>query len=198
MQSCSVSEFVLIFLGACLVNNLALDHLLGICPGAALSRKIDVAIDFSRAAMFALAIASVLGYVLHVYLLRPLQLEHLELIVLVFSILAVLNSGTAFLERFRPDSYRRIAVFIPLLLVNCSIVGAALLSIREPHGLIGSLAFGLGSGAGLGLVMLMLAAAQDRLEGADVPAPFRGTPVLLLTLALLSLAFMGFTGLTVP
>lgn len=191
-----MADTLLIFISACLVNNLVLDQLIGICPGAALSRKIEVAVGLSLVTVVAVTLAALVSYPISHYLLRPLGLPHLELISFVLVIVAVILIAAATLERIWPALREMISVFIPLTLVNCSALGVALLNVEHTHGFTGSLFFGLGAGAGFGLVITMTAALHERLLVADVPQSFQGAGVLLMTLGILSMAFMGFTGLT--
>lgn len=190
-----MSDLVLIFVSACLVNNLVLDQLIGVCPGVALSRRIDVAAATAAASVAVAAIAAPIARALDAYILEPLGARHLELIALVAAIAAIVLLAAGALRR-RPALAPRIDAFVPLLLGNCTVLGIALLAVEQAQGLAAALFFGLGAGAGFALVLALLFALQERHAVADVPRAFRGTPITLLTLGLLSMAFMGFTGLT--
>lgn len=195
MQGNPVADLLLIFISACLVNNLVLHHLIGVCPGVALSRKIDVAAGLSLVTVVVLTVSAPVTYALSHYLLQPLGLAHLQLVTFVLVILALILSGAAGLARLRPAWHDEYRAFIPLALANCSALGVALLNAEHIYGIAGSLSFGLGAGAGFGIVVIMVAALHERILAADVPTPFRGTAALLMALAILSMAFMGFTGL---
>lgn len=191
-----MSDLVLVFFSACLVNNLVLDQLIGVCPAVALSRRLDVA-GFTAIMTVAVAgIAAPAAWLLQARILEPLGVPHLGLIALVIAIASIIVGGAALLRRRRPALAARADALVPLLLGNCTILGVTLLAIAKLHGVAASVFFGLGSGAGFALVLALLFALQERAAAADVPAAFRGAPITLLTLALLSMAFMGFTGLT--
>lgn len=191
-----MSDLVLIFFSACLVNNLVLDQLIGICPAVTLSRRLDVALLTAVVSVTVAAIAAPAAWLLRSRILEPLGVPHLELIGLVILIASIIAGGAAFLRRGRPALAEQAAALVPLLLGNCMVLGVSLLALEKVHGLAAALFFGLGAGIGFGLVLSLLFALQDRAAAADVPVSFRGTPITLLTLALLSMAFMGFTGLT--
>jgi electron transport complex protein RnfA len=191
-----VSDLVLIFFSACLVNNLVLDQLIGVCPAVALSRRLDVAALTAVAGIVVTAIAAPTAWMLRSRILEPLGVPHLELIALVALIASIIVGGAGFVRRWRPALAEQAAALVPLLLGNCLVLGVSLLAVEKVHGPVAALFFGLGAGAGFTLVLSLLFALQDRAGAADVPIAFRGAPITLLTLGLLSMAFMGFTGLT--
>ncbi len=156
---------------------------------------METAWGMAAAMTFALTIAALAGYPVKYYLLIPLGLERLELISFVFVITLAVLLGELFLKKIRPALHEKIARLTPLTLANSAGLGVALLNVQQAHGLAGSLFFGLGSGTGFGLVMVTAAAMQQRLEGADVPQPFRGVSILLITFGIVSMAFMGFTAM---
>lgn len=190
-----MTELFLIFIAACLANNLVLDHLLGIDPVIAVSRKIETATGMSVAMLIILPIPTLISYALAEYILIPLHLENLQLLgfVIIITLVALIMEKS--LEKFRPDLHGKIAVFIPLLLVNTALLGVALLNVQQNHGLIASLFFGTGSALGFAIVVLIFSALRERIEVADVPVAFQGASILLITLGILSMAFMGFTGI---
>ena len=190
-----MSDLFVIFISTCLVNNLVLNHLLGLPPGIALSRKIDVALGLSAAMVVVLTVTVAVTFPLNRLLLAPLDLEYLEpgaLLLIIALALAGLDLG---LRHGRPAWHARIGLCFPLMYINSAVMGTALLNTGQAWGLAGALCFGLGSGVGYGLVMTMLAAIEERLTVADIPGPFRGISIILITLGIMSMAFMGFTGL---
>ena len=191
-----VGDFAAIFLGACLVNNLILDTMVGLPPAIATSKKIEAAINMALAMMLALTIATVTTYPLYYYVLLPMDLEYLQTISFVLLITLGIKITEACIKKFKPGLYDRIAVFIPLTLINSAGLGVALINIQSRHGVTGSLFFGLGAAAGFGLVTIAMAAMQERLMPSEIPAPFRGIAILLITLGIMSMAFMGFNGIT--
>ena len=191
-----MGDFAAIFLGACLVNNLILDTMVGLPPAIATSKKIEAAINMALAMMLALTIATVTTYPLYYYVLLPMDLVYLQTISFVLLITLGIKITEACIKKFKPGLYDRIAVFIPLTLINSAGLGVALVNIQSRHGVTGSLFFGLGAAAGFGLVTIALAAMQERLMPSEIPAPFRGIAILLITLGIMSMAFMGFNGIT--
>jgi electron transport complex protein RnfA len=190
-----MSEFVLILAAAALVNNLALEHLLGICPLVAVSRRVEAAIGMACATAFVLPISTVSSQLLYQYLLTPLGVSYLHLPVFVLMTGAIVLLLGRSLPRIAPRLDALIGVYLPFTLVNTTVLGVALLNLTASYGLPGALAYGLGAGLGFGLVVVLLAALRERLAAADVPVPFQGPAIVMITLAILSMAFMGFTGL---
>lgn len=191
-----MTELLLILISACLVNNLVLDHMLGADPALAVARKIRTALYLGLFMGAAMPLAAIIAYPIRYYLLLPLDLVYLELVTFVLVISAAVLLADKGVQKFKPEWHEQTAGLLPLALTNTAIFGVALLNIQHSHGLAGSLMFGLGSGLGFALVLAVLSPLQERLAAADVPAPFRGVAILLISLGLLSMAFMGFTGLT--
>ena len=190
-----MSSLFTIFISTCLVNNLALNHLLGLPPGIALSRKIDTGIGLAAAMILVLTITAMVTFPVNKLLLIPLDMEYLEPAALLLVIALALACLNLCLKQFRPDWHEVIGVFLPLTFLNSAVMGTALLVSGHDYGFTGSLFFGLGSGVGYGLVITMLAAIEERLAAADIPIPFQGISIILITLGIMSMAFMGFTGL---
>lgn len=190
-----MSELFVIFISTCLVNNLVLNHLLGLPPGIALSRKIDIALGLSYAMTLILTVTAAVTFSVSRLLLIPLGLEYLEPGALLLIIALVITLMDRILSYARPAWHENIGVFFPLTYINSAVMGMALLAASHAFGFAGALSVGLGSGVGYGLVMTMLAAIEERLAVADIPAPFRGISIILITLGIMSMAFMGFTGL---
>ena len=190
-----MSELFAIFISTCLVNNLVLNHLLGLPPGIALSRRINVALGLSAAMVLVLTLTAVASYGIEQWLLAPLQLAYLRALALLLGIGLVVALLDGMLRMLQPAWHERLAVFLPLTCVNSAVMGTAMMSTGQAQGFARMLCFGLGSGVGYGLVMTMLAALEQRLAVADIPAPFRGISIILITLGIMSMAFMGFSGL---
>lgn len=193
-----MTEFLAVFLGACLANNLVLHHLLGAAPVAALSRRVDAAAGLGVVTAAVMAVATPLAWLLDRLMLQPNDLVYLRLLSFLLVIAAVAGAGQWFLARMLPLWHNRTVVYFPLALMNSGILGAALLGTSAQHGFVAALASGFGSGAGFALVCVVFAGLQERLRAADVPAPFRGVPLELLVFANLSMAFMGFSGIGTP
>jgi electron transport complex protein RnfA len=190
-----VTELFLVFIAACLANNLVLDYLLGLSPVFSVSRKLETAIGMSLAMFIMLPVTSLFTYLLDLVFLTPYKLEVLQLVSFVLIVTLLTLTIDRILQKFRPELHERTSVFIPLLLVNTSLIGVALINIQQNHGIIASVFFAMGSATGFGIVIVIFSALRERIVAADVPIAFQGISILLITLGILSMAFMGFTGI---
>jgi len=190
-----MSEFLLLFVGAALVNNFVLVKFLGLCPFMGVSSKLESAIGMSMATTFVLTLAAVSSYLLETYLLDPLGLTYLRTLSFILVIAVVVQFTEMFVKKTSATLYRLLGIFLPLITTNCAVLGVALLNINEDHNFIQTLIFGFGAAVGFSLVLILFAAMRERLSGADVPDLFKGPPLALITAGLMSLAFMGFIGL---
>ncbi len=193
-----MTEFVLIFTGTVLVNNFVLTRFLGLCPFMGVSRNLDAALGMSLATAFVLTLSSGTAYLLNSFLLVPFDLEYLRTLAFILSIAASVQLTEILIRRQSPELDQVLGIYIPLIATNCAVLGVALLNVQAGHGFAGSLFFGFGAAAGFALVLVAFAAIRDRLAAADVPAPFRGASIALMTAGLMSLAFMGFAGMARP
>ena len=190
-----MSDFILIIFSAALVNNIVVEQIIGADPALAFMRKMDVATGMSCTMIILLPLVTVCAYAIDTFLLIPLGLQYLNLLVFVSVILLLAWCLKLWAHRINQKLAGRIIIFLPLAGINTTVLGTLLLNQQLAHGMFTSLAFGLGVGLGFSLILLMLTAINERLEVADVPAPFRGMSITLITLALISMAFLGFTGL---
>ena len=191
-----MTELFFVFIAACLANNLVLDYLIGLSPVFAVSRKIETAFGLSLAMLLITPLTSLLTFAVNLYILSPLNMQYLQLLVFVIIVSLTLLSVERLLKLIRPALHDQISVFIPLLMVNTALIGAALLNIQGNHGLLESLFFGIGSAIGFGIVLIILTSLRERIVVSDVPVSFQGASILLITLGIISMAFMGFTGIS--
>jgi Na+-translocating ferredoxin:NAD+ oxidoreductase subunit A len=191
-----LTELFFVFIAACLANNLVLDYLIGLSPVFAVSRKIETAFGLSLAMLLITPLTSLLTFAVNLYILSPLNMQYLQLLVFVIIVSLTLLSVERLLKLIRPALHDQISVFIPLLMVNTALIGAALLNIQGNHGLLESLFFGIGSAIGFGIVLIILTSLRERIVVSDVPVSFQGASILLITLGIISMAFMGFTGIS--
>ncbi|MDJ0927634.1 MAG: electron transport complex subunit RsxA [Gammaproteobacteria bacterium] len=191
-----MSELVLILIGTVLVNNFVLAKFLGLCPLLGASQRIETALGMSLATCFVLTLAAVFSYLIDTYLLQPLELGYLRILSFILVIAAAVQFSEFMLRRTQPVLHQALGVYLPLITTNCAVLGVALLNSRQSDNLVQALAYGLGAGLGFGLVMLLFAGLRERLEQADVPAPFQGAAIALATAGLMSMAFLGFAGLS--
>lgn len=188
-------ELFLVFIAACLANNLVLDYLLGVSPVFAVSRTVETAIGMSMAMLLILPVTTTSCYLLHILVLLPLRLEYLQLLAFVIITSFITLLVEKLIEKFRPALHDKIAVFIPLLMVNTALIGVALIDIQKHHGLLATLFFAVGSALGFGITVVIFSALRQRIVAADVPDAFQGASILLITLGIIAMAFMGFIGI---
>jgi electron transport complex protein RnfA len=190
-----LTEFALILVGAILVNNFVLVQFLGLCPFMGVSSKLETAMGMSMATTFVLTLASICSYLTYRYILQPLGLEYLQTIAFILVIAVVVQFTEMVVHKTSPLLHKVLGVFLPLITTNCAVLGVALLNINKQHNFIQSALYGFGAALGFSLVLVLFAAMRERLAAADVPQPFKGAAVGMITAGLMSLAFMGFAGL---
>lgn len=191
----SINEFFLILLSTVFVNNFVLVQFLGLCPFMGVSNKLESAIGMAGATTFVMTLASVSTYLVDHWVLAPLGLEYLRTIAFILVIAAVVQFVKMFMEKTSPLLYRVLGVFLPLITVNCAVLGVALLNTQKAHNFFESTLYGFGGAVGFSLVLVLFSAMRERLAAADVPLPFKGAAIGMITAGLMSLAFMGFAGL---
>lgn len=190
-----MTEFAIILIGTVLVNNYVLVQFLGLCPFMGTSSKLETAIGMGSATTFVLTLAAIASWMVNSWILQPLGLEYLRTIAFILVIAAVVQFTTMFVEKTSPLLYRVLGVFLPLITTNCAVLGVALQNTLQARTFVQSSLFGFGAAIGFSLVLILFAAMRERLAVADVPVPFRGAAIGMITAGLASLAFMGFTGL---
>ena len=193
-----MTDIVLIMVGTVLVNNFVLVRFLGLCPFMGVSRNLEAAAGMSLATAFVLTLSSGISYLLHQYVLVPLELEYLQTIAFILIIAAGVQFTEIMVKRISPILDQVLGIYIPLIATNCAVLGVALLNVQDAKGFIQSIFFGFGAAAGFALVLVMFSAIRERIDAADVPLAFRGTAIALMTAGLMSLAFMGFSGMARP
>jgi electron transport complex protein RnfA len=191
-----MTDYLLLLLGTALVNNVVLVKFLGLCPFMGTSGKIDTALSMGFATTFVLTLAAAAGWLLEHLVLQPLNIGFLRILTFILVIAAVVQFTEMVIRKLSPGLYQVLGIFLPLITTNCAVLGVALLNVQENHGFVSSLLYGFGTALGFTLVMVMFAGLRERLSLAQVPAAFSGTPIGFIVAGLLSLAFMGFSGLT--
>jgi electron transport complex protein RnfA len=193
-----MTELILILVGTVLVNNFVLVRFLGLCPFMGVSKNLEAAFGMSLATAFVLTLSSAVSYLLHQYLLVPLHLEYLKTIGFILVIAASVQFTEIMVRRLSPLLDQLLGIFIPLIATNCAVLGVALLNVQQSKGFVQSVFFGFGASMGFALVLVLFGAIRERLDAADIPLPFRGTAIALMTAGIMSLAFMGFSGMARP
>ena len=190
-----MTEFLLLLISTVLVNNFELEKFLGLCPFMGVSGKLETAIGMSMATTFVLTLASLCSYLVDYYLLAPLDLLYLRTLAFILVIAVVVQFTEMVVHKTSPTLYRLLGIFLPLITTNCAVLGVALLNVNARHNFVNSVVYGFGAAVGFSLVLILFAAMRERLAAADVPLPFKGAAIAMITAGLMSLAFMGFSGL---
>jgi len=190
-----MSEYLLLLVGTVFVNNIVLVKFLGLCPFMGVSRKVETAIGMSAATTFVLTLSAILSYMINSWVLAPLGLEFLRTIAFIIAIAAVVNFTEMVVHKTSPLLYNVLGIFLPLITTNCAVLGVALINVQEANSFIESAIYGFGAALGFSLVLILFAAMRERINVADVPVPFQGAAIGLVTAGLMSLAFMGLGGL---
>ena len=184
-----------IIISTVLVNNIVLVKILGLCPFMGVSKKLETSISMSAATAFVLTIGSMTSWAINHYLLEPNDLIYLRTLSFILVIAGVVQFTEMLMEKNFPLLYQLLGIFLPLITTNCAVLGIPLLNAQSSHTLIESALFGLGGAIGFSIVLILFASLRERLEGAEIPLPFKGTAIALVTASIMSLAFMGFAGL---
>jgi Na+-transporting NADH:ubiquinone oxidoreductase subunit E len=184
-----------IFVGSLFTNNILLASLLGMCSFLVCSSKVDTALGLSTAVVFVMTCTTALNYLVYYYVLVPLQLDYLAFVVFIAIIAAFVQFVEMFMERFSPRLYYALGIFLPLITVNCAILGAVLFMVIRKYNFVQSTTFGFSAGLGWGLAILLMAGLREKMGYSNVPAPLRGAGILMLVTGVIAMTFMGFAGM---
>lgn len=190
-----MTSYLFILLGTVLVNNVVFVRILGLCPFMGVSKKLETAVGMGGATTFVLTVGCGSSYLIDHYLLVPFDLEYLRTLSFIIVIAAIVQLTELVIHKSSPVLHQVLGIYLPLITTNCAVLGVPLLNVAFKNNLFESLLFGFGSAAGFSLALVLFAGIRERLDGADVPVPFRGTAIAMITAGLMSLAFMGFAGL---
>jgi electron transport complex protein RnfA len=188
-------DLFVIFISASVVNNFVLSYFLGICPFIGVSNKTSSALSMGMATTFVMVLTAVVSWLLYFLLLIPYNLEFLQIPSFILVIASLVQFVEMVIKKVSQPLYRALGIFLPLITTNCAILGLALLLSMREYTFLQSVVFGLGAGVGFTLALFIMAGIREELELTDVPRPFRGAPITLITAGLLALAFMGFAGM---
>ncbi len=188
-------DALIILLSTIFVNNFVMVQFLGLCPFMGATRKLENAMGMAAATTFVLTLASAASFLLEHYVLLPLGLEFLRIITFIVMIAALVQFSGMVIRATQPVLHQALGIFIPLITTNCAVLGVALLNVRHTRSFADSVFYGLGAALGFSLLLVLFAAIRERQEHQRIPAPFRGAAINMITAGLLSLAFMGFTGM---
>lgn len=190
-----MTEYLLILVSAVFVNNIVMVKILGLCPFMGVSKKLETAIGMGAATTFVLTLASGSSYLINQYLLGP-DLAYLTTLTFIVVIAGIVQFTETVIQKTSPVLHQVLGIYLPLITTNCAVLGIPLLNVQAKHNFMESIFFGMGGALGFTLVMVLFAGLRERMEGADVPPVFKGSAIAMVTAGLMSLAFMGFSGLT--
>ena len=193
-----LSTIVAITLGAILTNNFIFSQFLGCCPFLGCSNKTDTAVGMGLAVIFVMGLASAICWVVDHYILIPLKLAFLETLAFILIIAALVQFVEMFLKKSVPALYSALGIYLPLITTNCAVLGVVLLNVQNDYNFIESVVYGITGGGGFLLAIVLFASVRERVEFSDYPECFEGFPICLVSAALLALAFMGFSGMSIP
>lgn len=188
-----MTEYLLILVGAVFVNNIVMVKILGLCPFMGVSKKLETSLGMGAATTFVLTVASGASYLINQYLLGP-ELSYLTTLSFIVVIAGIVQFTEMVIRKTSPVLYQVLGIYLPLITTNCAVLGIPLLNVQAKHNFMESIFFGLGGALGFTLVLVLFAGMRERMEGADVPAIFKGSAIAMITAGLMSLSFMGFSG----
>ncbi len=189
-------SLVYIIITTALVSNIVLSQFLGICSFLGVSKSIKNSAALGVAVIFVMTLASAVASLLYDFLMVPLHLEYLTTIIFILVIAALVQVVEMFLKKTAPAIYKALGIYLPLITTNCAVLGVALTNVQDSYDFIHSVTAGFGTAVGYTIAIIVLAGIRERINESDLPKPFRGAPVVLLAAALMSIAFMGFSGLS--
>ena len=187
-------EYILIFISAIFVNNIVLSQFLGICPFLGVSKKIQTSLGMGMAVAFVLTVSTVVTFILQKCVLDPLGLQYLQTIAFILVIAALVQMVEIILKKVSPALYQSLGIFLPLITTNCAVLGVAILVIQKDFSLIESIVYAFSTAIGFALALVLFAGIREQLAYVNIPKGMKGMPIVLVTAGLLSLAFMGFSG----
>ena len=188
-------ELIMIAIGAAFVNNVVLSQFMGLCPFLGVSKKIDTAAGMGGAVIFVITISSFVTSVIYRFILVPADITYLQTIVFILVIAALVQLVEMFLKKTIPALYKSLGVYLPLIITNCAVLGVALTNVQNDYGILSSTVAGIATAVGFTVSIVIMAGLREKIEYNDIPEPFKGMPVVLLTAGLMSIAFFGFSGL---
>ena len=187
-------EYILIFISAIFVNNIVLSQFLGMCPFLGVSKKIDTALGMGGAVAFVMTLATIVTYIVQTYVLNPLHLEYLQTLAFILVIASLVQMVEIILKKVSPSLYQALGIFLPLITTNCAVLGVAILVIQKDFNLLQAIVYAFSTAIGFALALTVFAGLREQLSLVKVPKGMSGMAIVLVTAGLLSLAFMGFSG----
>jgi Na+-translocating ferredoxin:NAD+ oxidoreductase subunit A len=188
-------EYILIIISAVLINNVVLAQFLGICPFLGVSNKVNTAMGMAGAVVFVIVLATIVTYLIQIYVLNKLGIAFMQTITFILVIAALVQMVEIILKKISQPLYQALGIFLPLITTNCAVLGVAILVIKKNYNLMEAVVYGASTAVGFGLALIILAGIREQLDLVDIPKGMKGVPVSLVIAGILALAFMGFTGI---
>ena len=191
-----MKNLIMIIIAGALINNVVLNQFLGICSFLGVSQQMKASASLGGAVIFVITIASAVASLLYDFVLAPLGMDFMKTIVFILVIAALVQIVEMFLKKTSPAIYKALGIYLPLITTNCAVLGVALTNVQDGYNFIQSVLSGFGTAVGFTIAIVLLASIRSRIREEDIPAPLRGAPIVLISAALMSIAFMGFSGLS--
>jgi len=189
-------SLIMIIISGALINNVVLNQFLGICSFLGVSKQMKASASLGAAVIFVITIASAVASLLYENVLAPLGMDFMKTIIFILVIAALVQIVEMFLKKTSPAVYKALGIYLPLITTNCAVLGVALTNVQNGYGFIESVLSGFGTALGYTIAIVLLAGIRSRMNEKDIPAPLRGAPIVMIAAALMSIAFMGFGGLS--
>ncbi|MCR1839353.1 electron transport complex subunit RsxA [Murimonas intestini] len=190
-----MKELLMIAVGSALINNVVLSQFLGLCPFLGVSKKMSTAAGMGAAVVFVLTISSLVTSLIYEFILVPADVKYLQTIVFILVIAALVQFVEMVLKKMSPGLYQALGVYLPLITTNCAVLGVALINVQKSYGILEGVVNGFATAVGFTIAIVLMAGIREKTEYNDVPASFKGSPIVLLTACLMAIAFFGFSGL---
>lgn len=190
-----IKSIFIILLSSILVNNFIMSRFLGICPFLGVSKKVETSLGMGMAVTFVMTLASIITFIVQYYILVPLKIEFMQTIAFILVIASLVQFVEMVIQKMSPTLYQALGVYLPLITTNCAVLGAAIINIQNNYNLVETIFNAIGASIGFTLAIVLFAGIRERLEVSDVPKVFQGFPIALITAGLMSIAFLGFSGL---
>lgn len=186
---------LLLFVSSIIVNNVLLSRFLGICPFLGVSKKVETSLGMGLAVTFVMTVASLMSYIVYTFMLVPLHLEYLYNVAFILVIASLVQLVEMVIQKTSPSLYQALGVYLPLITTNCAVLGIAIINMNKNYSLIASIISGFGTALGFTLAILLMAGIREKIAYNNIPKPFKGYPIVLITAGLMAIAFLGFSGL---
>ena len=190
-----MKELLIIAIGSALVNNVVLSQFLGLCPFLGVSKKVKTAGGMGAAVIFVITLASFVAAIIYEGVLVRFDITYLKTIVFILVIAALVQFVEMFLKKFMVSLYESLGVYLPLITTNCAVLGIALVNVQKSYSILTSVVNGFATAVGFTIAIVILAGIREKIEYNDIPRPFQGMPIVLVTAGLMAIAFCGFSGL---